>query len=417
MVSLTRRNIELIILTGIGMVVYIFVFLNLNIDVSNEIAYSTVDSKSYLDVANWLENGVDTEQVSKRPLLYPIILLVATKIGGVYGIWLLQVLFWFFSLNFIFLAIKSLTKSTVTAFIGALVFMLNLSVIALTLHALTEVTTIFLLSMLGYFLTKKMKDYREPQFLHLGLLFLVLLTLVKPAFSLPLYAVLFIVFPIFYLKKHLKYPKHFLKLVLILLPLIIQLTIVKTKYDELTVSTIGPKTFTNYFVAQGVESIESIERKEALEKANAFKGDEELDYVYDNISVYSKQFVWNIVNNINGRPVFLLYPVGNENFEFAEFMKAYNGLTFRLHYLFVILILPLLIILLWKKNYPLLFLLGFFYTLGLYLIVTTGISFWQGDRLTLPAIATWSFLYPSIIYFYWKVMNPRKYIPKRGRMK
>jgi hypothetical protein len=413
MITLKRKNIELIILTIIGIVVYTFVFLNLNIDVSNEIAFSTVDSKSYLDVANWLENGVDSDQVSKRPVLYPIILLVSTKIGGVYGIWIFQVIFWLFSLNFIFLTIQQLTKSSITAYIGALVFMLNLSVIALTLHALTEVTTIFLLSMLGYFLTKKIKQYREPQFLHIGLFFLVLLTLVKPAFSLPLYFVFFIVFPLFYLKKHLKHPKHFIKLFLILLPLIIQLAIVKTKYDKLTVSTIGHTTFTNYFIAQGVENIESINREEALSKAMAFSDDEELDYVYEHLPVYTKLFWWNIFDNIDGKSMFLVHTKDRENYRFAEFMRVYNRLTVMVHYLFVLLTLPLLIMLLRKKNYPLLFILGFLYTLGLYFVVTTGISFWQGDRLTLPAIAIWSCLYPSIIYFYLKLRNPAKSVLKK----
>lgn len=408
MISLKNRNLELLLLNGIGIVVYTVVFFNLNIDVSNEIMFSTVDSKSYLDVANWLENGVDTEQVSKRPILYPVILLVATKIGGVNGIWMLQVLFWLFSVNFIFLAIKNLTQSVTPSFIGAFIFMANLSVIALTLHALTEVTTIFLLSMLVYFLSSKRKHFRKSRFLHTGLFVLVLLTIVKPAFSIPLYGVLFIIFPLFYLREHLKRPKLFIRLFMILLPLIIQLSIMKTKYDELAVSTIGPITFTNYFVAQGVQEIDSTNREQALSKAMDFSTDEELDYVYEHLSIYSRLFWWNVFDNIDGKPTFLLYPKERENFQFAEFMRVYNRLTVMIHYLFILLALPLTILLLKKKKYSFFFLLGFLYLLGLYYVLTTGISFWQGDRLTLASIAIWSFLYPSIIWCYINLWHPRK---------
>lgn len=412
MVFLNNRNIELIILNGISLAVYIFVFFNLNITVSNEIAFSTSDSKTYFDVVNWLVHGIDSESVSTRPILYPLILLIVTKIGGVYGIWILQTIFWLFTINFIFLTIKKLTRSSIPAFIGTLVFISNLSVIALTLHALTEVTSIFLLSMMIFFLTKNLKRYKEPKFLHICLFFLVLLTIIKPTFSIPLYCILFIVFPLFYLKKHLKHPMLFFKLLLIFLPLIFQLTIMKTKYDQLTVSTIGHKTFTKYLVAQGVQEIESMDREDSQKAAMSFSREEEIDYVFEHLPIYKRLYWSNLLENIGGRSTYLLFPVGYENHQLAKFMATYNRLTVRLHVVFIFLLLPLLVIFIKRKMYPQLLLFGSFYLLGLYYILVTGISFWQGDRLTLVSIAIWACLYPTIICYYLSIFHPKMSIPK-----
>ena len=408
MIKFKERNTALYILNGIAVFVYLIIFLNLNITVCNEIVFSTPDALTYLDVANWLDVGLDSESISTRPILYPIILLISTKLGGAYGIWIIQVIFWLLTINFTFLAIKRYTKSYIYAFIGAFIIMVNLSLIALTLHALTEVTVVFLLSAMLFFIVKKIEQFKKPHFIHTCLFFLVLLSIVKPVFSIPMFGVLFFVLPIFYLRKHLKYPRHFLRLFLILLPLLVQLTIIKTKYDQTKISLIASMAFTKYFVPQGIQIIESVDREDAVKKALSFSRKKQLNYIYEHLSAYSELFISNIIGNIKGEPSFLLYPKGLENYQFADFMKTFNKITVYLHYLFSILILPLLLILLKKKKYHPLILLSSLYTLGVYYIVSTGISFWQGYRLVLPAIAIWACLYPLILFSYLELLYPIK---------
>ena len=405
----TKPHPSLFILSGLAAIVYIIVFLNLNSTVSNEIAFSTPDALTYQNVANWLSQGIDSESISIRPILYPLILLIATKLGGVYVIWGIQVIFWFLSILFTFLSIKQLTKSYIFAYLGAFIIMSNLSLIALTLHALTELTTIFLLSTMLFFLVKKIEQYRNLPFFHTFLFFLVLLSILKPIFSIPLYCVLFIALPLFYLKKYFKNPKKIFTLILIILPLLIQLSIIKTKYNQTKISLIGSTTFTNYFVAQGIQKIESINWNDAVKKANSFSKEQQLNYIYKQLDFYSYLFKKNITDNITGKATFLLHPKGFENYQLAKFMKSYNTITLKIHFVFFFLVIPLILIFLKKKNYSILILLLFFYTLGAYYIIATGISFFQGDRLTLPAISIWACIYPFILSSYRKLLYSTKH--------
>ena len=93
-----------------------------------------------------------------------------------------------------------------------------------------------------------------------------------------------------------------------------------------------------------------------------------------------------------------------KNNQLAVFMKTYNIKTLKVHYVFIVLVFLLLIILLIKKDYPTFIFLLFTYSLGAYLIISTGISFWQGDRLTLPAISIWAFIYPLVLFYYIKLL-------------
>lgn len=404
MIKFTKPHFYLYILNGLAVAVYFVVFSNLNQNVSHEIVFSTPDALTYMDVANWIANGIDSESVSIRPILYPLILMITTNIGGAYGIWMMQVLFFILTINFTFLGIKKLTRSYVFSFLGAIIIMSNLSLIALTLHALTEVTTVFLLSTMLFFLSRKINNFREVSFFHSSLFFLVLLTILKPVFLIPLFGVLFIVFPLFYFKKYWKGPKNFLKLLLILLPLFIQYSIIKIKYDQTKISLISSWVFSNYFVAKGIQEIESVDYSKAKIKVKSFSSEDQTNYIVDHIPLYFRLFKKNIINNITGKSRFLLYPKGYENNQLAVFMKTYNIKTLKVHYIFIVLVFLLLIILLIKKDYPTFIFLLFTYLLGAYLIISTGISFWQGDRLTLPAIGIWAFIYPLILFYYIKLL-------------
>ena len=47
----------------------------------------------------------------------------------------------------------------------------------------------------------------------------------------------------------------------------------------------------------------------------------------------------------------------------------------------------------------------FFSLLNIYYILVTGISFWQGDRLTLSAIGIFSFLYVYMFYEFFTLIS------------
>ena len=293
-----KPNYALYSLNIVAISVYLLVFFNLNITVSEKIMFVSSDAVTYMDVVKWMEHGIEHESVSTRPFLYPVLLMLSLKMNGVYGVWIMQAVFWILAINFTFLSIKQITKNNWFAFLGAVLLMANTSLIALTLHALTEVTTVFLLSMMLFFLARKIEEYRNLQFLHTCLFFLVLLTLVKPVFYIPLLGTIFIFIPLIYLKKYRQNPKSILKLLLILLPLITQLGLMKVKYDQTTVSLIAPKTLSRYFMPQGIIQVEPLTFDEAVVKAEAMTKKQQRAYMKSHAKVYVKSFTNNMINNI-----------------------------------------------------------------------------------------------------------------------
>src|SRR5690606_19538532 len=115
-----EKKIRLIIMNAVviftALAIYFVVFLNLKIGVNHEIMFSTVDSKSYLDVANALKEGFLHSYTIKRPILYPLVLLVTLNTFGIFGLWLLQVFLWISTLLLIFWTIFRITKNYFLAY-------------------------------------------------------------------------------------------------------------------------------------------------------------------------------------------------------------------------------------------------------------------------------------------------------------
>jgi hypothetical protein len=405
---LLKKEGSLFTLNFLAIALYSIILTLTKPTISSEIMFSTPDAGSYKDVADWILYHTESESVSIRPILYPILILTSNSIGGIHGIWFLQFAFWLLSINFTFLAIKNLTKSNAYAFAGSIFLISNLSLIALTLHGLTEITTVFLLSILILYIARKKEVYLSPNFFNICTLLLVLLTLVKPTFYIPLLAVLFIAFPFIYFSKFIKKPTHFLKLALILLPLIVQLCIIKTKYGELKVSLIGSITLREYILPQGVEKIEGISFDEARIKSREFSRKEQLEYMTSHLPTYLNLFFTNIKDNIKGSPTFLLYPEGYENQSLAKYESKYNKAYFILAIILTALTIPILIILYKYRSFPPLVFLLIAFALWLYYILVTGISFWQGDRLTLPSVVIIASVFPVVIFHYFEILNKRK---------
>ena len=162
-----KLNVHLFyILNVIALVVYAAVLYNLEIRVDYETMFSTLDSQSYLETANWIDGKVGSTRISTRPYLYPTFVLATMKIGGVKLLWLVQALFWFLTVNLTYFSINSLTKNKALGFVGALFLLSNISLIVHTLHALTEITVVFLLSVLVNFIVRNLGRNKELHFIH-----------------------------------------------------------------------------------------------------------------------------------------------------------------------------------------------------------------------------------------------------------
>jgi len=377
------------------------VWLNTSID---SLLFSTTDSKEYLLVSKEFFKFSEIGFSATRPFLYPLIILLSSSIYGFKALWFIQFIFWLASLNFIYLSVFKTTQKVNLSLFAVFIMALNFSLIALTYHALTEVTTVFLVSGMIYFITHNVEKYNSLFFLRGILLFFALLSSVKPLFAIPSY--IFICFYIFYLLKFSR--KKFIDLafmVLVISPLIIQLTLMKIKYDKVIVSEISSLTLKRYLIAQGLEA--QYNRHNNVKKDWAYfvnKGEhltnkEMYDELISNYTLYNHLLINNIKDNLNGYPTFLLFPEKISNVFFGSLMQTMNKATRNIHVFFIIPVLFMILLSFRNKKYLDLSILIGFTALLYYIIFTSGISFWAGDRLLIITLPLWIFLYSYIVNY------------------
>ena len=366
-----------------------------------ELIFTTSDSQTYYQVSEWILTGNDTESLSTRPLLYPFVLMLILKIGGESALFYVQTSFWLCALNFTFSSLRNTWNNQTIAWIGASIFMGNLSLMALTAHALTEVLTVLVISILVYILTKYRKQYKNVTFGLKIIAVFVVLTLIKPVFYWPTISVVFYSL-VFYRKSLFSRLKNLVFLVLIILPMIGQMSLVYSKFGKFTVSTIGSLTFSRYFVAQGIAEIESINRPSAIEKSTQFHDTEKWDYLKKNRSFYFKLFRKNIRENIKGVPMYLQYPGLPQKSNLELFMMHFNHVSFISHVILLFVGFFVLLFKLTEKEFNFFIPFSLLYVLNLYLLFASGISYLQGDRLTITNIAIWAFLYPTLLFAFFQ---------------
>jgi 4-amino-4-deoxy-L-arabinose transferase-like glycosyltransferase len=275
--------------------------------------------------------------------------------------------------------------------------------------------TAFIFSAFILFLAKNKGQLEETSFFQGALLFFVVLKILKPVFSLPFFVFLGLVFPVFYLKKYLKTPKLFLPLLLILLPVFIQITVVKIKSGEMKVSTIGSHTLEMYFLTQGIEKLKKASYNTAYAQAKSFDKTEQRIYLMKNGKVYLRLFKDNIINNSQGYITFLNFPKTCEKPSWSEFAEEMNKRSYYLHQVSALIILPILLVFFFiRKEYENLIVVFSVTIMSCYYIVTTGIRFDQGDRLVSPSIAISAFLYPLATYYLIDLLKNRRSINYRG---
>ncbi|MCW3104156.1 MAG: hypothetical protein JWO09_2596 [Bacteroidetes bacterium] len=383
---------ELLILNLLLLAVYFIAFSGLTVGISRETMFSTNDALSYLDVANLGTRLSGTDALAIRPFLYPLIVALAYKTLGAYGLWFLQFLFWLAAANFLFLSLKKLSNS-ILGFIAALLFAINLTCITLTLYALTEITTVMLLSFLLYFITHAAERRTELGFIHRLLLILVLLTVIKPLFYPVVLGVVFIVLPLFYYRQYRQHTKKLFTLLLVLSPLLLQQTFMKMRYGQFKVSMIGDITMRDYFLADGFAAVNKISRDSALIAVNKFEPHKVNSYILSHSQEFIEVYLTNLKNNCNGYPQYLDYPINTGNKRYIDFMMGMNDLYYQSHFILLPLLLLVLFLLARSRRAGDMIILLIPLLLSYYILLSSGISTYQGDRLTISAFPLWLFAY------------------------
>ena len=391
-----KLTIQLLILNTFLLLVYFTVFINLKTGVNAVIMFSSSDSLCYLAVGNWIFEQKETIQTMLNPYMFPFLLKFFLIIGGIKAVWFFQFLLWIGSINLLFFSIKRITNIFL-AYIGAILLAVNLSFIALTLHALSDVTATFGISFLIFYLTTNSFDYKKIKSFYILVLFFSILSVIKPIFFPILILIIVIVFQFFYLKSFIKDNKKHL-LFVALIPVIIQFSIMVIKHDKFTLSTKGSVTLNQYFFAQGYAAAECITIDEAKPIIKGKSTGFMLSYILNHIKIFSINFKDNIIReNLRGAPTFLSYPPGYKHPFFYATMNKLNKLFYQLHIIFILPCLFLIYYLV-KRNHKLLRPYIILYLIFWYLVLMMGIAFYQGDRYNVSIAPLWIIIYAVVFH-------------------
>ncbi|MCI5140734.1 MAG: hypothetical protein D3909_03195 [Candidatus Electrothrix sp. ATG1] len=229
----------------------IFYYINADIEEFHHwptLKFKTGDSTTYLGTGNWLLNKAkfsDVERnVATRPFLYPLILASLESIhpwaviGFQFFLWVSQILL-------VYYAALLISRSRIASFILAFFCLSTLSPIGMTLHALTETVSSFLLTSYVVSIFYYVKKDRKNIFLFLGMLSLSLSSVVKPSY---LYIFIFnAVLIIFIWRK--RSVVLIASILICLLPIFFQYKIMKEKFNLNKISVISTVTINDYFLS------------------------------------------------------------------------------------------------------------------------------------------------------------------------
>lgn len=397
------RRTELLVINLLLIVIYFTVLRGLNTGISESILFSTNDSLSYLNVANLRPGSGSIDSLAIRPFLFPLVIALTFKTFGAYGLWLFQFLCWLATINFLFLAVKKISNSVI-GYAAITLIAGNLTFTVLTLHALTEASTLFLLSLLLFFITKSIHRRKELGFIHRILLILVFLTVIKPLFYPFVLMTVFIILPVFYFKQYRSTTKKLITLLLILSPVLLQQGFMKYRYNQFKISMISDITLRDYLFTDGYAVINKIDRDSALTVAKQFEPSQITSYIREHKNVFMAVYLTNLRNNCNGYPLYLDYPAKMGNPGYIRFMLKMNGYCYNAHFIFFPLIVILMLLLCFQKRISEFILLFIPALLLYYILLTSGISGYQGDRLTLPSLPLWIFLYLLSLYYIYDLL-------------
>jgi hypothetical protein len=351
------------------------------------------DAHSYEAVADWIAGGPTSDWLGIRPVVYPSLIALCKLIGGYEALWALQVLMWAAANNLLFATLYLVLQRRWLAFGCTLLMGLSLSLAASTVFMLTETFAVLLGSLICWYSVKHRRVLAEGVHpINLAGL-LVMLTLVKPQ-TLYLLVVL-LPFVLWGLIRSWR-ASHAFRLALFLAPLVVQATIVHHVSGEGGISRIGPITVRDYLFSQGLAEIEKVPYKTAVEHARAMSADERSAFMREHASVFLGVYFRNLGGNLSVGSFALPILNGTKNIKFRTLLyyvpALFGYLLLGLH---IVMLVPLgwVIIRSWygsdEDRFWLIILTGLL-LLG---TLPTGISYWQGDRLVLPATPFYLVLY------------------------
>jgi len=399
---------DYIIIGGVLVLVYFTFSITFGyIQDIHQTMFWTPDSRSYRSVGEWLLSLVQREPISGgsdatlvRPFFYPFLLAIAYALGGIYGIWIIQFMLWLVSGILLYLALKRVARCLFIVLCGLCLFVGNLTLIILTFHALTEVLTTFLLTVLVILITNK-ESIVEDKFWFSVIFVVSLLTATKPVYIILLIIIISYRIIAFSRAKQ-RLQSRMIYFLLAISPVLLQIGIMRMRHNTFSISKIGFLTVKYYYMSQIYSKLEGLPIHEARMYVQPFCTWDMLVYLVRNYKLSIYIYLENIKENILTKSNFIN---PKEHLLLFGYMIFLNGVYFVLHLLMLPLVLVLFVILIVKYQQERDFRkqiekVVYLLTPFLLILVTSGITFWQGDRIVLPSLPLWITLYALTLSTY-----------------
>lgn len=373
----SRRLLLLVILNLIAVLSYVLVgWVSSYFAHVFSIVYSTPDSRSYHVVGQWLLGlrRLPPESLM-RPFFYPLLQELAARLGGTLGVWLLNVALWFFALNVTAAATFRFVKSSWVAAVVFLALATNVSLILLSFHGLTEITVVALLAIWIYGLSHLTTRPTASQ-VAWALLPVSLLTVVKPAFEI-LLAVMFVVMLVGVIRST-ECGLAAGVFAACLIPVAIQLALEAHFNGYFGISTIGERTFRAYFLARLDLVIGDTDNiRAARAKVSGLSNLDSARFALDHFKDSVRVFFFTLRENLH---------TGTNFLPDRPRIRGALLIAVRAQFWVLIAMIPLVGVALWRARDGRLALLcaG---TLTIFL--AGGLTFGQGDRITVVAFPLW----------------------------
>jgi len=336
--------------------------------------FSRPDSVEYRAVADWIYGARASADASAwRPFLYPVLLGLAQRVGGLLGIWFLNVALWLIALNVAYAATYRFVKSNWAAAVVFVLLATNISLILLTFEGLTEITVVALLTVWVYGLSHLTRRPSASQ-VAWALIPVSLLVVVKPEFEF-LLAVMVVVLLVGIVRGPAR-GLSMLVLALCLIPIAIQLAINIHFNGYFGISNIGEKAIRGYFLSRLDVAIgQSIDvdaaRLKLVDISNFEAARLVLNHFGDAVAVFASTLFENLVAGSN----FLIHG----HTLLARVIVATNVSYFVL----LLASIPIVVVAVWRARDGRLALLC---VALLNIYVSGGLTFSQGDRITIVAL-------------------------------
>jgi len=339
--------------------------------------FSTPDSHTYRQVADWIYGARSSSPASIWvPFLYPTVLGLADRVGGPLGVWAMNVVLWFLALNVTAVAAYRLTRAYWAAGLIFLLLATNISLILLTFQALTEITTVALIAvwLLGL---SFLKSPPSPLRVAAALLPVALLVVVKPEFE-----ILLVVTILFLLVAVWRSASRAPRLVVVaacLIPVAAQVALMAGANHVLGISQIGDSTIRGYYLSQLFVYLGmSPDVYSAQPQAVAMSNTALLQFLAAHPLAAVRVFAHILRDNLDSSSNFLTAA--------NPILLTIDTVTNQVYAWVLVAMVPIVAAALWIRRDARLALLS---VGALNVFLAGGLSFWQGDRLTVIAIPLW----------------------------